>query len=175
MRPRWRCFIGRAFGINQTRVSPMFFLIQSGVPLSSHSRQVQRTTDHEFSDIQFLFNKRIIYIYIYIWWDSWTLGVVSKCQVSIVRVLQAKENSLVMIEEAVNLLEISLCSTKELRLLLFFESTGTGVIYLTMSNDLLITCFRTKAFLLLSRTWKISPLFVKRTNNNALNALIHIF
>lgn len=51
-----------------------------------------------------------------------------------------------MIEEAVNLLEISLCSTKELRLLLFFESTGTGIIYLTMSNDLLITCFRTKGF-----------------------------
>lgn len=119
--------------------------------------------DHEFSDIQFLFNKRIIYIYIYIWWDSWTLGVVSKCQVSIVRVLQAKENSLVMIEEAVNLLEISLCSTKELRLLLFFESTGTGVIYLTMSNDLLITCFRTKAFLLLSRTWKKIP-FIRETN-----------
>lgn len=52
---------------------------------------------------------------------------------SVTYTLQAKENSLVMMEEAVNPLEISLCSTKQLRLLLlllFFESTGTGVLFI---------------------------------------------
>lgn len=110
---------------SDSRVTDVFPYTQFGVPLSSHSRQVQRTTNFPIFDF-YLRNLENIYIYIY----NSTLGVVSKCQVSIVRVLQAKENSLVMIEEAVNLLEISLCSTKELRLLLFFESTGTGVLFI---------------------------------------------